>query len=41
MWIERLLRVLKALGGGGMVAVDQSRFMDGALLGKWFSIVRL
>lgn len=41
MWIDRLLRVLKAMGGGEMVAVDQSRFMDGALLAKWFSIAAL
>lgn len=41
MWIDRLLRVLKAVGGGEMVAVDQSRFMDGALLAKWFSIAVL
>lgn len=34
MWIDRLLRVLKAMGGGRMVAVGQSRFMDGALISK-------
>lgn len=39
--IDRLLRVLKAMGGGGMVVIDQSRFMDGALLAKWFSTTLL
>lgn len=39
----KLLRELEAVGGGGVVAVDQiwEVVLDGAVLAKWFNVTLL